>query len=113
MSLPIALAGLVLPWGLMGVIRYLPVSGWFRASACCVWTGLWSWVFPWVMDKILLLGGWPNSTPYRLRLLVDFSRWEDARTVGWNIFLLVLIVLGVLAAGLTVVGVLRRKKRAG
>ena len=78
-----------------------------------MWTGLWSWVFPWVMDKILLLGGWPNSTPYRLRLPVDFSRWEDARTVGWNIFLLVLIVLGVLAAGLAVVGVLRRKKRAG
>lgn len=112
-SLPIALAGLVLPWGLMGVIRYLPVNGWFRASACCAWTGLWSWVFPWVVDKILLLGGWPNSTPYRLRLPVDFSQWEDARTVGWNIFLLVLIVLGVLAAGLTVVGVLRRKKRAG
>ncbi len=111
-SLPIALAGLVLPWGLMGVIRYLPVNGWFRASACCAWTGLWSWVFPWVVDKILLLGGWPNSTPYRLRLPVDFSQWEDARTVGWNIFLLVLIVLGVLAAGLTVVGVLRRKKRA-
>ena len=38
-SLPIALAGLVLPWGLMGVIRYLPVNGWFRASACCAWTG--------------------------------------------------------------------------
>ena len=111
-SLPIALAGLVLPWGLMGVIRYLPVNGWFRASACCAWTGLWSWVFPWVVDKILLLGGWPNSTPYRLRLPVDFSQWEDARTVGWNIFLLVLIVLGVLAAGLTVVGGLRRKKRA-
>ena len=111
-SLPIALAGLVLPWGLMGVIRYLPVNGWVRASACCAWTGLWSWVFPWVVDKILLLGGWPNSTPYRLRLPVDFSQWEDARTVGWNIFLLVLIVLGVLAAGLAVVGVLRRKKRA-
>ena len=113
MSLPIALAGLVLPWGLMGVIRYLPVNGWFRASACCAWTGLWSWVFPWVVDNILLLGGWPNSTPYRLRLPVDFSQWEDARTVGWNIFLLVLIVLGVLAAGLAVVGVLRRRKRAG
>ncbi len=113
MSLPIALAGLVLPWGLMGVIRYLPVNGWFRASACCAWTGLWSWVFPWVVDKILLLNGWPNSTPYRLRLPVDFSQWEDARTVGWNIFLLVLIVLGVLAAGLAVVGVLRRRKRAG
>lgn len=56
---------------------------------------------------------WPNSTPYRLRLPVDFSRWEDAQTVGWNIFLLALIVLGVLAAGLAVVGVLRRRKGAG
>lgn len=112
MSVPIALAGLTLPWGLMGIIRYLPVNGWFRASLCCAWTGLWSWVFPWVTDKILLLNGWPNSTPYQLRLPVDFSRWGDPRTVGWNIFLLVLVGLGVLAVGLAVAGVFRRRQRA-
>ena len=111
MSVPAALAGLTLPWGLMGIIRYLPLSGWFRASLCCAWTGVWSWVCPWIMDKILLLNGWPNSTPYRLRLPVDFSRWEDPQTVGWNIYLLVLIVLGTLAAGLAVIGVFQREKK--
>ena len=112
MSVPIALVGLTLPWGLMGIIRYLPVNGWFRASLCCVWTGLWSWVFPWVMDKILLLNGWPNSTPYRLRLPVDFSRWDDPRTVGWNVFLLALAGLGILAAALAAAGVFRRRQKA-
>ena len=111
MSLPIALMGLVLPWGLMGVIRYLPVNGWFRASLCCVWIGLWSWVYPWMMDKALLLNGWPNSTPYRLLLPVDFSRWTDPQTVGWNCFLLSLIGLGILAAVFAVAGTLKRKKR--
>ena len=96
---------------LMGVIRYLPVNGWFRASLCCVWIGLWSWVYPWMMDKALLLNGWPNSTPYRLLLPVDFSRWTDPQTVGWNCFLLSLIGLGILAAVFAVAGTLKRKKR--
>lgn len=112
MSVSIALAGLTLPWGLMGIIRYLPVSGWFRASLYCAWTGLWSWVIPWITDKILLLNGWPNSKPYRLRLPADFSRWEDPRTVGWNIFLLVLAGLGVLAAGFAAAGFIRIHKGA-
>lgn len=111
MSVLIALAGLTLPWGLMGIIRYLPVNGWFRASFCCAWTGLWSWVIPWVTDKILLLNGWPNSTPYRLRLPVDFSRWDDPQTAGWNIFLLVLAGLGMLAVALAAAGVFRRRQK--
>lgn len=112
MSVPIALLELTLPWGLMAAIRYLPVNGWFRASLCCAWTGLWSWAFPWVTDKILLLNGWPNSTPYRLRLPVDFSGWEDPRTVGWNVFLLVLAGLGVLTAGFAAAGFIRMHKEA-
>ena len=112
MSVPIALAGLTLPWGLMEIIRYLPVNGWFRASLCCAWTGLWSWVFPWATDKILLLNGWPNSTPYQLRLPADFSRWDDPRTVGWNVFLLVLAGLGMLAAGFAAAGFIRMHKEA-
>ncbi|MDE7219234.1 MAG: helix-turn-helix domain-containing protein [Oscillospiraceae bacterium] len=107
MSVPIALLGLILPWGWMGIIRYLPVNGWFKASLCCVWTGLWTWLYPWILDKILLLNGWPNSTPYRLRLPVDFSRWDDPRTLGWNIFLLALAGLGALAVGLMIIGGVR------
>lgn len=109
-SVPIALAGLVLPWGLMGAIRYLPVNGWFRASVCCAWTGLWAWLYPWVTNKILLLSGWPNSTPYRLRLPVDFSRWEEPQTVGWNIFLLVLLALVALAVGFAAAGIAHFRK---
>lgn len=110
-SVPIALTGLILPWGLMGAIRYLPVNGWFRASVCCAWTGLWAWLYPWITDKILLLGGWPNSTPYRLRLPVDFSRWEEPQTAGWNIFLLVLLALGALAVGFAAAGIAHFQKK--
>ena len=111
MSLPSALLGLILPWGLMAIIRYLPVNGWFRASLSCAWAGLWSWLFPWMMDRILNLNGWPNSTPYRLSLPADLSRWEDPQTTGWNIFLLVLIGIGLLAAGFAVAGAARMRKR--
>lgn len=112
LAVPLALLGLVLPWGLMGIIRYLPVNGWFRASLCCVWTGLWSWLYPWFVDKIMLLNGWVAGTPYRLLLPVDFSRWQDPRTAGWNCFLLALLALGALAAGLAAAGVLRGRRPA-
>ena len=113
MSLPSALLGLILPWGLMAIIRYLPVNGWFKASLSCAWVGLWSWLFPWMMDRILNMNGWPNSTPYRLRLPADFSQWEDPRTVGWNIFLLTLIGLELLAACFAAAGIVRMRKKGG
>lgn len=113
MSAPIALLGLTLPWGLMGIIRYLPVNRWFRASIYCVWTALWSWLVPWMMDQIMLLNGWANSTPYRLRLPCDFSRWDDPKTVGWNVFLLVLLGLAALTVGFAAAGIAQsRKKKA-
>lgn len=110
MSVPIALLALTLPWGLMAAIRYLPVNGWFKASLCCAWTGLWSWIAPWGMDKIMILNGWANSTPYRLRLPVDFSQWDAPRTMGWNIFLLALSGLGALAAGFAAAGFIRMRR---
>ena len=48
----------------------------------------------------------------RLLLPVDFSRWQDPRTVGWNCFLLALLALGALAAGLAAAGVLRGRRPA-
>ena len=65
----------------------------------------------------MLLNGWVAGTPYRLLLPVDFSRWQDPRTVGWNCFLLALLALGALAlgalaAGLAAAGVLRGRRPA-
>lgn len=110
-AVPIALVGLVLPWGLMGAIRYLPANGWFRASLCCAWTGLWAWLYPWFVDKIMLLNGWVNSTPYRLRPPADLTCWDTPQTAGWNIFLLVLTLFGVLAAAFAVTGAVRSRRR--
>lgn len=119
-GLPTALLCLVLPWGLMGIIRYLPVNGWFRTSFSCAWTGLWIWLSPWVMDRIMLANGWVTSSPYRLRIPFDFSRW-GAYVVqagdGWeylsygmvanNVLMLVLLTLGLLTVVFAAVGIWR------
>ncbi|MDE7053509.1 MAG: helix-turn-helix domain-containing protein [Oscillospiraceae bacterium] len=107
-ALPCALTGLILPWGLLGSIRYLPANGWFRASAACGWTGLWLWLYPWLIDKIMMAYGWAISTPYALRLPCDFSRWDAPQTVGWNLFLLVLAGFGLLAALFAGMGAVKR-----
>ena len=59
----------------------------------------------------MLLSGWPNRTPYRLRLPADFSRWEDA--AGWNILLLVLVGLGLLSIGFAAAGFARSRRPGG
>lgn len=119
-GLPIALVCLPLPWGLMGIIRYLPVNGWFRTSFSCAWTGLWAWLSPWMMDRIMLANGWITDQPYQLRIPFDFSQWGAyvARADdGWeyisysmaanNIHVLVLLGLGVLTLVFAAVGVRR------
>lgn len=120
MGLPIALLCLALPWGLMGIIRYLPVNGWLRASFSCAWTGLWTWLSPWFMDRIMLTNGWVTDQPYRLRIPFDFSRW-GAYVVraddGWeylsygmvanNVLMLVLLTLGLLTVVFAAVGIWR------
>lgn len=123
-GLPIALLGLTLPWGLMGIIRYLPVNGWFRTSLSCVWTGLWAWLTPWMMDRIMILNGWTTNQPYRLRIPFDFSRW-GAYVVqaddGWeyisygmvanNIHVLILLGLGLLTVIFAAAGIWHSSKK--
>ena len=124
-GVPIALLCLALPWGLMGILRYLPVNGWFRTSLSCAWTGLWSWLSPWFIDRIMLANGWVTDRPYQLRIPFDFSRW-GAYVVrfddGWeyvsygivanNIFVLILLLLGVLTLAFSAVGVWRSVRRS-
>lgn len=95
-ALPIVLACLVLPWGWMGALRYLPVGRWLRASVGMFWTGLWAWVMPWGMERIYMLNGWRSTDHYTLQIPCDFTNWADYGTRGANILVLVLLGFGLL-----------------
>ncbi len=122
-GVPQALAALVLPWGLMAILRYLPVSGWFRASASCAWTGLWLWLYPWVEERIMVANGWVTSRPYRLLIPFDFSYWgpyviQEAdgsavydNSIAANTMVIILLSLGVLAVLLAVTGAVRGRRK--
>ena len=124
-GVPLALIGLALPWGLLGIIRYLPVNRWFKGSLSCAWTGLWLWLAPWCVETVLALSGSVSSFPYRLALPFDFSNWGstvvavgDGRVVSyavgaWNVFVIILLFLGGLALVLAAAGVrsIRRRRR--
>ena len=75
-GVPLALIGLALPWGLLGIIRYLPVNRWFKGSLSCAWTGLWLWLAPWCVETVLALNGWVSSNPYRLTSPFTSSYWD-------------------------------------
>lgn len=108
-GLLIALICLALPWGLLGCVRYLPVSRWFRAAVACFWTGLWYWLFPWCLERAMILGGWCTNNPYDLRLPVDFTNWTDWQVLSANVNCLVMLTFGVLGLSFTITGLLRRK----
>ena len=124
-GVPLALIGLALPWGLLEIIRYLPVNRWFKGSLSCAWTGLWLWLAPWCVETVLALNGSVSSFPYRLALPFDFSNWGstvvavgDGRVVSyavgaWNVFAIILLSLGGLALALAAAGVwsIRRRRR--
>ena len=100
----IFLVGLALPWGLMAAGRYLPGGPWLRAAACCAWTGLWVWLSPWAVDRIMLANGWNDSQPYGLSgpLAALGAGPGPLRAVG-----AVIAVLWTGAAALAAVGLLR------
>lgn len=108
--LTVTLLCLTLPWGWLGTLRYLPLDRWFRAGAALAWTGLWIWLAPWCMDRILSLAGWGTNNPHRLFLAVDFTDWISPNTVSANVMFL--FILGFLLAGLAcaALGLSRRQK---
>lgn len=108
-GLLIALTVLALPWGLLGCHRYLPLGRWFRAAAGCFWSALWYWLFPWCLDRAMILGGWTVSNPYSLRLAFDLLDWSHWQTTNANIAFLVILALSLAGILLTATGFCRRK----
>lgn len=108
-ALPVSLLCLCLPWSLLGILRYVPVGRWFRGMLGCWATGLWTYLAPWALDRILMANGWYGDQPYSLRLNIDFTQWYDVYGTG-NVIFLILLGLGLLGAACGVAGVLHRRK---
>ncbi len=102
---------LILPWGWLGAVRYLPIpSRWTRLGSAFLWTAVWLEFFPWLLDRILLAAGEVSSRPVRLLPQgVDLSNWTDGWVISDNINFL--IILGFLALGALCICLgVRRKK---
>ena len=106
-GIPVTLVGLALPWGLMALGRYLPGGVWPRVSLCCIWTGLWVWLSPWAVDRVMLCNGWSDD-PYQLAWPFRFSDGlGPVQTLG--VVILVLWGLG-LVLGVTAFLTARRRR---
>ncbi len=107
---PVALLCLVLPWMLLGIVRYLPIRGWFR-GALSFWTaGLWCYLAPWALDRVLIANGWYGDQPYSLRLNIDLAQWDSIHGTD-NVIFLILLTLFLLGLACGVVGLLRSRKK--
>ncbi len=108
-SLPVTIASVLLPWGLLLAVRYLPANGWFRASAAVAWSGVWVWLFPLMLEYILYIQyGGPIYNPYTLWMWTqfDFATWESNQA-AINVFAIILMSAFAVTATLTAVGIWR------
>lgn len=81
---PSALYSLLLPWGVMALVRYVPVNGLFKTSICLVWAGVWGFLADGVFNVIV------DGTYFRLPS-IDWSDWSAVNLSG-NIVALVFTV---------------------
>ena len=104
-GVPVTLVGLSLPWGLLALGRYLPLGVWPRMSLCCIWTGLWLWLSPWAVDRIMLGNGWSDN-PYRLIWPFTFSDGVGpVQTLG-----VIILVMWCVLAALALAGIIASRR---
>lgn len=103
-DLPYVLLFLLLPWGLLTVLRYLPGNHLFRAGAALGWGALWIWLAPWGVEQVNRAHGWISTHPWELTAPFgcDFTRWAERREA--NIACLVLMGTALLALVLMALG---------
>ncbi len=110
-SYAITLCALALPWGWLGILRYLPLgSRWYRLGAGFLWSGVWLEVFPFLLYGIYIAIGETMIRPMHLLPYgVDFTNWTDAWVVSDNINFIV--ILSLLALGCACIGIGRWRKK--
>ena len=104
-GVPVTLVGLSLPWGLMALGRYVPVGLWARGTLCFAWLGLWLWLSPWAVDRIMLGNGWSDDS-YRLSWPFTFSDGVGpVQTLG-----VIILVMWFVAAALALAGIIASRR---
>ena len=98
-ALPLALFGLALPWGLLGILRYLPVGRWYRAALALFFAaGYWS-ISIGVIDRIVSWsGGIIMDGIHGFGFAFDFGDWSDVQIVGENVGAIIALSLAGLGA---------------
>lgn len=110
----IALAALALPWGWLGIVRYLPVkSRWYRLGGGFLWTAVWHEFFPFLLDHILIAAGNRLDRPPRLLPYgVDFANWHDPWTVSNNTNFIIILSFLALGGVLIAIGLYRAQSES-
>lgn len=110
-SYAITLCSLALPWGWLGLVRYLPLgSPWYCLGTGFLWSAVWLECFPVLLNSILIAVGEASDRPLHLLPYgVDFTNWRDAWVVSDNINFIV--ILSLLALGCACIGIGRWRKQ--
>ena len=101
-ALPIAAIALVIPWATALVIRYLPISGLFRAAIVIAFVSIYGCLF--LQPAVDWVTHGKRIQP------VDFSQWHDIYIAG-NVTVLVLVGSLLVAAILAITAALHRQPR--
>ena len=112
-GLPLTLFLAALPWAMMLLIRYVPISGWFKASGCCALVALYHAVTPAVVDRILFLSGEEMDLPLTGVPWFTFhwGDWSTPWIIGNNVNALFCLGMIALAVIYLVIGILRRRQQ--
>ena len=99
-AVPIALAAMLLPWGIALIVRYLPLAGLYRAAIATAFGGLYAFL---ATPMLRWLGG-----EARTWQPVDLGVWRGNAIAG-NVLLLILLAALLVAVVLAVAAALRRR----
>lgn len=105
-ALPILLIGLVLPWGIMLICRYLRANGAIKGSLCCLLSGMWLWLFPYLCWRFSEAQVYVDNRPVEsiLWMNVDFLDW-GVEHISSNVNATVILALILAATVLFVLGI--------
>ena len=110
-DIPVAGLCLLLPWGVMLIVRYLPISGWYRGGLSMLWTAVWMWLSPFGLGSMMdVYYGYGSMEFGPLHIPFDF-RATNPSTGRYNIFVIVLLSMGGIATMLCIIGWLRRGRK--